>query len=273
MEKLAEICTPHGANRPETMGKVAAGPRATRSFAIEARHGSVGSGAAEAGGWSPRHSSTSWPVARVRNLAFERQEAVARQPTGERVRPCVVGGRRKAKIAETLREIGQELRRGRNGGRRVEGVGEPALGGGARHELRDPLRARRTDGAPLEGALPPYEPGEEIDRQPFLPGRGLDDPAKRGQRIVGGGRGRIRERRRRRRSRDCGDDKGAGAPLRPRPNSGSRAVGQSRDPARPSCAAALAAGRSASRFKVFQPDKARLLGNDAVMTPPRLKQN
>jgi len=47
-EKLAEVCTPHGANRSETIGE-ASGPCATRSFATDVRQGSASSGEAEAG--------------------------------------------------------------------------------------------------------------------------------------------------------------------------------------------------------------------------------
>src|SRR5208282_4213647 len=205
-------------------------------------------------------------------LRLERQNALAREPVGERVRPGVIGGRRQAEIAEAMGELGQKLRRRRDRGRRIERVGEPAVGGGARHELRDPLRARRTDCAGVEGALAPNEPGEEIDRQPLLPGRSLDDPAERRQRVVGRGRGLIRQRRRRR-GRQCGDEKGADAPGPPRADSAGCRSSQSRNPSarRPRAAALEQRAAAASGFEVFQPDTPASLQTERDSPHQRLK--
>ena len=57
-EKLAAICTPQGANQPETTEEGAV----TRSVATRLMQDELLSGAGSAGGLSLRHSSAVWPV-------------------------------------------------------------------------------------------------------------------------------------------------------------------------------------------------------------------
>ena len=96
---------------------------------------------------------------------FERQLPHARKPARHARRARVIGGGGETKISEALLQIGKQLRGFGDRGLRVIGVGEPALGGGARHELRNAACADVTDGIGLEVAFPPDQPGQERDRE------------------------------------------------------------------------------------------------------------
>ena len=58
------------------------------------------------------------------------------------VRPAIVGGGRKPKIAETLAQVRQQFRRFRDRLLGIERIGKPALLRRSGHELRDALRTR-----------------------------------------------------------------------------------------------------------------------------------
>jgi len=99
-------------------------------------------------------------------------------PPGTRI----VGSGRQPEIAELVAQLGQKLRRLRQGLHRIEGIEQSALARCPRHELRNALRAapgagHRTDGVGLKAALLPDHPREKFQRQAIRPRRGLDHQA------------------------------------------------------------------------------------------------
>jgi hypothetical protein len=110
-------------------------------------------------------------------LRFERKRSLLGEPAGNRCRPSVISSRRQPQIAEAEFQFIQEPCGGwdRRGG--IEGIDEPALVRCPRHELGDPLRARRADRVRSERALPPDELGEEIGREPLRLGGCFDNSA------------------------------------------------------------------------------------------------
>src|SRR6516165_6769348 len=117
-------------------------------------------------------------VARLR-----RQRPAPRQELAQPPRPGVVGGGGEPEIAELVGELAQEFRRLRQRLHRIERIEQAALGGGARHELGDALRAvaaarARADHVRLEAALLPDHAREELERQVLRPRRGFDHEAE-----------------------------------------------------------------------------------------------
>ena len=72
-----------------------------------------------------------------------RQPAAAREPRLHARRTAVVGRSRKPEIAEAPSQVVEQFGGLRDRLLGIERVGEPALGGGPRHELRHALRALR----------------------------------------------------------------------------------------------------------------------------------
>ena len=72
---------------------------------------------------------------------FLRHRPGAVEPFLHAARAGIVGRRRKAEIAELLAQLAEELRRFRQRLHRIERIEQPPFAGGARHELRDALRA------------------------------------------------------------------------------------------------------------------------------------
>ena len=102
---------------------------------------------------------------------------MAGEPMGDAGRAAIIGRGGKTEIAEALREFGQKLCG--FGDRRfgIERIGEPAIGGGSGHELRDALRAGWTDRVGSKAAFLPDQPCQERDRQTLSSGRRFDKTA------------------------------------------------------------------------------------------------
>ena len=117
---------------------------------------------------------------------FLRQPGALRQPVGHALRPRIVGGGRKAEIAEAVDQRAQQLGRSRQRLASVEGIIQANALGRVGHELRDAHRADRADRHMIEAALLPDQVGEEAERQRVRL-RDLDEA---------GAKLRVRERRR-----------------------------------------------------------------------------
>src|SRR5829696_6105075 len=99
-----------------------------------------------------------------------RHRTGAGEPLLNPARAGVVGGGRQSQIAELVAQFGQEFRRFGQGLHRIEGVEQAALARGARHELRNPLRAlaaarHRADRLRAEAAFLPDHAREKFQRQ------------------------------------------------------------------------------------------------------------
>ena len=99
-------------------------------------------------------------------------------------RTGVVGGGRKAEIAELLAQLAQKLRRFRQRLYRIERIEQAALSRRTRHELRNALRplaaaGHRTDRIGAKAALLPDHAREELQRQVGRPRRRFDHQAHR----------------------------------------------------------------------------------------------
>ena len=115
-------------------------------------------------------SSTVEPVMATRNCASPAASGRCRRaiPAPGAGRHC--RRRRPARDCQLLAQLGQEFGRFRQRLHRVEGIEQPALVRGARHELRDALRAlaaarHRSDRIGAKAALLPDHAGEKFQRQ------------------------------------------------------------------------------------------------------------
>ena len=97
-----------------------------------------------------------------------RQRAVAGQPCADAPGAGVVAGRGETEIAEPVAQVAQIARRMAQRPDRIERIGKAAPIGGARHELRDALRAGAAYRPRVEAALLPDDAGEELDRKLIL---------------------------------------------------------------------------------------------------------
>ena len=107
------------------------------------------------------------------------QLAPALEPVRDARRAAVVGGGRKAEIAEAAQVVLQQPAGLGDRLLGIERIGEPALGRGAGHELRDPLRAGPARDPGPEAALAPDQPRQEPGRQAARLGGGVDQAAQR----------------------------------------------------------------------------------------------
>ena len=113
-----------------------------------------------------------------------RHRAGAGEPFLHPPRAGIVGRGRQSEIAELRAQFTQKFRGFRQRLHRVEGIEQPALAGGSRHELRDALRALaaardRSDGVGLKAAFLPDHAGEKLQRQIVRPRRRFDHQAHR----------------------------------------------------------------------------------------------
>ncbi len=105
-----------------------------------------------------------------------RHRSGAGEPVPHPAGTGIVGGGREAEIAELIAQLAEEFGRLRQRLHGIEGIEQPALVRGARHELRDALRALavagdRADRIGLEAALLPDHAREEFERQVVRPRR------------------------------------------------------------------------------------------------------
>src|SRR3569832_1947283 len=103
-------------------------------------------------------------------------------------RPRIEGRRRKAEISGLAVQVVQQLTGLADRFKRIKGIFQTAQPRGARHELRDALRALPADRVRREAAFLPDETREEIDRQSV--GRG-----RRRKRLADVSRGWLQGRR------------------------------------------------------------------------------
>ncbi len=113
-----------------------------------------------------------------------RHAAGAGEPILHPARTCVVGRGGQTEIAELVTQFAQKLGRFRQRLHGIKRIEQAALARGARHELRDALRAlaaarHRPHRIGLKAAFLPDHAGKELDRQVVRPRRRLDHQAHR----------------------------------------------------------------------------------------------
>ncbi len=133
-------------------------------------------------------ASALWPVTR-RTYMRVSSGKVRRpaKPSFDATGTAVVGRAGQAEIAvECHAQFTQVAGRLAQGRERLEGIGQPSPGGGARHELGDALGSLRADSIGVEAALQPNETREEFDGEPVVgrsPGQGAAEAVGGGTRL------------------------------------------------------------------------------------------